>query len=229
MNRLREQLTKLNLHLLVLALLILIDLVLGIRVFLAQRAINADQSAAFTAREMQYGQLRARMQQIENLPQKVVQARNDANEFIEKRIAPNDSTIAAELGNLASTEGVQLTHAQYLLIPASDGLMEIQIDASLTGQYASLMHFINDLERDKNHVFFIITAIALNGQQGGLVNLRIRINTYMQNNPEPAPKSAQGTSQGQTPGTSQTSNSSSQAQNTSARLNVPQWGAAAWR
>lgn len=187
MNRLRALFTTLNLHLLVLAILLIVDLVFGIRIFLAQRIMKADQSAAFTAREIQYGQLRARMQQIENLPQKVVQARKDADAFIENRIAPNDSTIAAELGNLAAKENVQLTHAQYLMMPATDGLMEIQIDASLTGQYASLMHFINDLERDKNHVFFIITAIALNGQQGGLVNLRIRIHTYMQSNPAGAP------------------------------------------
>ena len=41
------------------------------------------------------------------------------------------------------------------------------------------MHFINDLERDKDHVFFIIDGVTLSGQQGGLVNLRLRLRTYV--------------------------------------------------
>jgi type IV pilus assembly protein PilO len=41
------------------------------------------------------------------------------------------------------------------------------------------MHFINGLERDKDHAFYTIRSITLSGQQGGLVNLRISITTYM--------------------------------------------------
>jgi hypothetical protein len=55
----------------------------------------------------------------------------------------------------------------------------VRIDASLSGEYSALMHFINDLERDKNHVFFTIHALTLSGQQGGLVNLRLRMTTYL--------------------------------------------------
>ena len=39
------------------------------------------------------------------------------------------------------------------------------------------MHFINGLERDKT--FFLISAVTLTGQQGGLVNLRLRLITYL--------------------------------------------------
>ncbi len=41
------------------------------------------------------------------------------------------------------------------------------------------MHFINDVERDKNHAFFTIRSITLSGQQGGEVNLRVRMTTYL--------------------------------------------------
>ncbi len=34
------------------------------------------------------------------------------------------------------------------------------------------MHYINGLERSKT--FFLITGLTLTGQQGGLVNLRLR-------------------------------------------------------
>jgi hypothetical protein len=39
------------------------------------------------------------------------------------------------------------------------------------------MRFINSLERDP--MFFIIRAMAFTGQQGGLVNLRLRVSTWL--------------------------------------------------
>jgi hypothetical protein len=51
------------------------------------------------------------------------------------------------------------------------------MDASMSGQYAPLMHFINGLERSRT--FFLINDLTLTGQQGGLVNLRLRLTTYM--------------------------------------------------
>ena len=51
------------------------------------------------------------------------------------------------------------------------------MDASLSGEYAPIMHFINGLERSKT--FFLINGLTLTGQQGGLVNLRLRLNTYL--------------------------------------------------
>ncbi len=87
--------------------------------------------------------------------------------------------MAEQLGALASKDNVRLTRAQYTPTPAINGLTEVRIDASLSGEYSALMHFINDLERDKDHVFFTINALTLSGQQGGLVNLRLRMTTYL--------------------------------------------------
>ena len=39
------------------------------------------------------------------------------------------------------------------------------------------MRFINGLERDQT--FFVIRAMALTGQQGGMVNLRLRVSTWL--------------------------------------------------
>jgi hypothetical protein len=110
----------------------------------------------------------------------VDQSRADAGHFYEQRIAPNYSTIAEELGNAAVKNQVRLSRAEYAPSPAVDGLTELRIDASLSGDYTSMMKFINDLERDKNHVFFIIDGVTFTGQQGGLVNLRLKLSTYLQ-------------------------------------------------
>jgi hypothetical protein len=39
------------------------------------------------------------------------------------------------------------------------------------------MRFINSLERDQ--MFFIIRTMSLTGQQGGLVNLRLKVSTWL--------------------------------------------------
>lgn len=179
MNNVRKLFTFLNLHIAAVAVLLGLNLFLLTRLALAWHAIGSDQSAEFDAEHMTYVQLQAQMSHLQGLPQKVDQARKDAEKFLDERIAPNYSTTVAELGRLKDKNNVRLTRAQYTPTPAINGLTEVRIDASLSGEYASLVHFINDVERDKNHVFFIINAIALNGQQGGLVNLRLRMTTYL--------------------------------------------------
>jgi type IV pilus assembly protein PilO len=190
MKQLRALFTVLNLHLAGLAVFLLLDIFLGAGVILAMRAIKSDESPAFATEEIHYGRLQARMSQIQNLPAKVADARKQAAKFTDARIAPNYSTIAAELGNLAAKENVSLTHAQYTPKTVTKGITQVQIDASLTGQYAPLMHFINNLERDKHHVFFIITALNFNGQQGGLVSVQIRIDTYLRSSATDLPASS---------------------------------------
>jgi hypothetical protein len=56
-------------------------------------------------------------------------------------------------------------------------LTEVQMDASLSGDYRSLVTFINGLERDKH--FFLVDNLSLTGQQTGQVNLRLRLTTYL--------------------------------------------------
>ncbi|TCK75995.1 hypothetical protein [Acidipila rosea] len=179
MKNLRNLLTIFNLHIAVLLALVIFNLVLVTRLLLAWHASGEDQSATYEQAQVTYGQLKAQMGHLTNLPAKVGAARTDADDFYSERIAPNYSTVASELDGVATSEGVRLSRAQYTPSPAIDGLAEVRIDASLSGEYAPLMRFINGLERDKNHVFFIVDGLALSGQQGGLVNLRLRLTTYL--------------------------------------------------
>jgi hypothetical protein len=60
------------------------------------------------------------------------------------------------------------------------------MDAGITGDYPQIMRFVNSLERDQT--FFVIRAMSLTGQQGGLVNLRLRVSTWLR----PADAAASG-------------------------------------
>jgi len=193
-----NRVTKLNLHFILLALVVAADVFIGVRFALAWRAIRSNQSSAFIQEEARLQQLESQMKHLSGLPTKVDAADAAAQKFYDARLAPNYSTVLSQVGAVAAKSNVKLSRAAYVQNAAPSGLTELHIDAGLTGQYSDLMHFINGLERDKDHVFFIIDGVALNGQQGGLVNLRLRLTTYLRsgaddlpsdsgNNPEPAP------------------------------------------
>lgn len=192
MNNLRKLFTLLNLHVAGVVVLLGLNLFLLTRLFIAWHAASTDQTAEYESQHMTYAQLQSQMSHLEGLPEKVEQARKDADAFYEKRFAPNNSTMVSELGALTSKNNVRLTRAQYTFTPSINNLTEVRIDASLSGEYTQLMRFINDLERDKNHVFFIINTLTLNGQQGGLVNLRLRMTTYLRSSSDIPPASNNG-------------------------------------
>lgn len=194
MKDLRRWFTVLNLHLAGVAALAVLVLVLAVKAALAIHSAGATDSESYQELEVRHAQLNAQMAHIQGLPQKVDAARADTARFYETRIAPNYSTILQELGAAAVKNQVRLARAQYTPGPAIDGLTEVRIDAGLSGDYAPMMHFINDLERDKNHVFFIIDGLTFTGQQGGLVNLRLRLSTYLQSGAKDLPPTTMNSS-----------------------------------
>ena len=97
--------------------------------------------------------------------------------FYKKRIPSNYSVISSRIGELAVTSGVRLSRVGYTQGKPGADLTEISMDAGISGDYPAIMHFINALERDQ--IFFVIRAMSLTGQQGGLVNLRLRVSTWL--------------------------------------------------
>ncbi len=176
---LSQALTTLNLHLAAVVLLLVFDLVLGTKLALAWHRGHSDQTAEYNADLRTYAQLQAQAGRLQGLPEQLARSRTRAGEFIDARIPASDSVVVAELGQLTTRNHVRLSRAAYTPAPAIPGLGELRIDTNVTGEYGPVMHFINDVERDKSHAFFIIRSITLTGQQGGVVNLRMRMTTFM--------------------------------------------------
>ncbi len=125
-------------------------------------------------------QLKAREMQLaplHGLDHKLAKATEDADKFYADRLPDAYSGIAAELGNLQRQTGVVQSRITYSPKAVGGGLTEVSMESSLSGEYPALMHYINDMERDK--LFFVIRGVQLNGQQGGTVNLRLRADTYL--------------------------------------------------
>jgi type IV pilus assembly protein PilO len=127
------------------------------------------------------GELKTKTTQVaplKDLPQKVQQASHQISDFYKLRIPEQESQIVAELGKLASPNGVTVAQVKYKLKDVEAGNLEpVEMEADLVGDYKSLAHFINALERDD--MFFIIDNVTLGGEQQGPVKLQMKLEAFL--------------------------------------------------
>jgi len=135
---------------------------------------------------------------LRGLDQRVDKSRQQMQAFDQKRIPANYSLISTRIGDLEVASGVRLSRVQYTQGKPDSGLTEISMDAGISGDYPSIMRFVNSVERDQT--FFIIRAMTLTGQQSGQVNLRMQLSTWLR--PEDVPMGLPSTPEpGETPAT----------------------------
>ena len=180
-KRTQDLLSPVNLHLGGVALLGLVNLYLLIHMaFLWQQAKSQDADAVVQQKvTLATAEIAARP--LQGLDVKLAKANTNADAFYHDRLPASYSEVAGELGTLSQAQKVRLSRVQYAQAPvtgeAGQQLTEVRMDASLSGDYRALVHFLNGLERDR--VFFLITGVTLTGQQTGTVNLRMRVATYL--------------------------------------------------
>jgi Tfp pilus assembly protein PilO len=183
----RERLTSpLTWHAAAFAVLLVAVVVLAIRFGLDWAATNGSSTDALQAKQVQLKALDLETAPLRGLDKRVADSRAQMQAFYLKRIPPNYSAIDRRIGELGVSSGVRLSRVAYSQGPPGSDLTEISMDAGITGNYPEIMHFVNGLERDRT--FFVIRAMSLTGQQGGQVNLRLRVSTWLR----PADAAASG-------------------------------------
>jgi type IV pilus assembly protein PilO len=175
---LRERLTSpLTWHYAGLAVLILIVIGLGVRLGMDWSATNSSTTDALATEQVQLKALELQTVPLRGLDRRVVESREQMKQFYAKRIPANYSSIASRIGDLEVKSGVRLSRVLYTQGAPTGDLTEISMDAGISGEYPQIMRFVNGMERDQT--FFVIRAMGLTGQQGGMVNLRLRVSTWM--------------------------------------------------
>ncbi len=173
-DRLRSPLTW---HYVGTALLAVLVIALAVRLGLDWSATNGSSTDALVGKQVELKALNLQLAPLRGLDKRVEQSRDEMQEFYSKRIPANYSSIATRIGEIEVKSGVHLSRVQYAQGPAGTDLTEITMDAGISGEYPQIMRFINGLERDET--FFVIRAMALTGQQAGMVNLRLRVSTWL--------------------------------------------------
>lgn len=168
------------------AVLLLVAIGLAVRLGLDWAATNSRSTDALAGKQVELKARELQTAPLRGLDKRVAASREAIQAFYQKRIPPNYSSISMRVGELEVKSGARLSRVQYTQGPAGEDLTEISLDCGISGTYPDIMHFINSLERDQN--FFVIRAMALTGQQGGLVNLRLRVSTWLR----PADAAASG-------------------------------------
>jgi hypothetical protein len=201
----RERLTSpLTWHYAGFAVLLVLVIGLAVRLGLDWAATDSHSTDALAGKQVELKALNLETAPLRGIEKRVEESRAQIHAFYEKRIPPNYSSIATRIGELQVNSGVRLSRVQYTQGPPGADLTEISMDAGVSGAYPEIMRFVNSLERDQT--FFLIRAMALTGQQGGLVNLRLRLSTWLR----PADAAASGLPSTPVPGETSTAPAAAQ-------------------
>jgi Tfp pilus assembly protein PilO len=177
-------------HYIAFSVMLVIVVILGTRFGLDWSATSSRSADILSSKQVELKALQLQTAPLHGLDKRVDVTGGQIEEFYDKRIPGNYSSILDEIGSLEVKSGVRLSRMQYTQGKAGRDLTEIAMDAGVTGEYSQIMRFINSLERDK--IFFVIRAMGLTGQQGGMVNLRLRVSTWLR--PENVPSGLSHTS-----------------------------------
>ena len=159
------------------AVLLVLVIGLAVRFGLDWAATNGSSTNALAGKQIELKALDLETAPLRGLDNRVDISREAIKTFYNKRIPASYSSFATRIGELEVASGVRLSRLQYTQSPPGADLTEISLDAGITGTYPQIMHFINSVERDQN--FFIIRTMALTGQQGGVVSLRLKVSTWL--------------------------------------------------
>jgi len=170
----------LNAHIAAVAVLAIANLVLLVQLFMTWHTLRVDGPDAIAQKQVELRTAQLQARPLENLPRRVADSTKGAEHFYGARVPEADSAILAELGSLQQQTNVRLSRVQTAFEPAIHDVTEVRMDATVSGDYTSVMRFINSIERDK--MFFVVDGLTLTGQQGGLVNLRLKMTTYLRGN-----------------------------------------------
>ena len=129
--------------------LLLLNLALGVRLIFAWNRAKQGDAARIAASQLQYRAIKLKTTPLRGLDKKIRQAKLDQQAFYDKRFPANDSQVLTELGALAVKNNVLLARGQYAHGKPQQGLVEMRMEGSLSGDYAPVVRFINGLERDK--------------------------------------------------------------------------------
>jgi Tfp pilus assembly protein PilO len=172
-----------------LAVLVLANIVAALMVFRPWGGSADDLARQQAGMEQQLTALQARLAKTKSLVTKAERARKDGDAFLAEYTTDRRttfSTILAELDRVSREAGIQARPVSYDLDPVegSDAIYQMSISAAHEGSYASLLKFVNLL--DKSPRFLIIEGLMAAPQQsaaGDALSVTIKLDTFVREQP----------------------------------------------
>jgi len=135
--------------------------------------------------QQRYNVLQREVAPLLGLDKKLPKTREDMRAFYQQSVPSHYSQISLEVERLVREAGVSTQGIHYVPQKSGKGdladVQRIEIDTTISGDYAKVARFINALEQAK--LFFVIDQISLTGQSegstGGQVTLQIKFETFV--------------------------------------------------
>lgn len=115
---------------------------------------------------------------LHGIEKKLSDSREQINELYKDRVANRWSVISERVQKIAQETGVAAQNIRYSADKTGlPDLQRVKIETTVSGDYSKIPRFINALERDK--MLFLITQLSLNAQEGGVVQVQIKFDTFL--------------------------------------------------
>ena len=174
------------LHSIPVMVLALVVIGLALRLALEWRALEDGETNYLATKNTAFQAATHNMTSLRGVDGRLAETRAQIDAFYGQRIAGHYSSIAIRLVEIERASGAKLSRVQFTQGKPGTYLTEISIDSGISGQYSEIMRFVNGLERDQT--YFVIRGMTLSGQDGGTVNLRLLVSTWLR----PAEAAASG-------------------------------------
>ncbi len=128
----------------------------------------------------QYKWLKADVERAEQIRDGIPAVQADCDRF-EKSLplaSAGYSAIEGGIGELARKAGLRVDTLGFKEKPVADHpLVEVQIEAAVSGNYASLAHFVNNLQKSPG--LFIVDEMTLTAQNQPVAAGHLRVNLHL--------------------------------------------------
>jgi type IV pilus assembly protein PilO len=132
----------------------------------------------------QHNILKADIKRAQDIRENIPAIQKDCDQF-EQSLFPassHNSSIRAELGTIAKKNGIQLEDLNFKETKiANRGMTEVAIDATVNGDYKSVVGFLNGLQRSSN--LYEVDSLSLasenaNQASANVIKVALHLKTY---------------------------------------------------
>ena len=138
------------------------------------------QAQSLRALKYQFALMSKDVRHAQDVEKRLPEIQQQCEQFFKEQLSPASggySTIVADLGEIAGRAGLHTAGVRYNQLPSNErGVVEVEVAATVEGDYASLVRFINGLERSES--FYLLDELVLASSTGGGIKLTLQLRTY---------------------------------------------------